>query len=472
MKRKLKMGDLIFYLAGEGICLVVGILYQLTPLWIIMMGAMLLIFLMIWKRNRRKGSMEQKRLSDAQIYMEQLLYAFLRQGKVLSAITDVLVLFPEGEMHEVLTQAVAKIRYDYEEKDTTQEAMALIEEKYHNERLATIHRFLYKVEMIGGNYEGITALLLQDLNGWRQRMDVYQKKCRRERYHIGIAIGTALTICMITTYLLPKQVDISGNTLRMASTVILTGILLIIYTKADKRLTVNWLEEGQMEKEDLLAEKYREYLEYEEKRELKKSLFLALFPLGGVLLAALLKRSIGVIVCMFLLLFCLYQHKIGHFLAKRKLSREIEKAFPHWLMELSLLLQTDNVQVSISRTFSHAPKVLLPALKELIEKLDREPEAAEPYLGFLKEFSNPQIQAAMKMLYAISVGNGGNEKEQLQELIARNQNLMNQAEEMAHEDALAGMYALFLTPSLAGGAKLLVDMTIFMLAFFQQAAVG
>ena len=175
---------------------------------------------------------------------------------------------------------------------------------------------------------------------------------------------------------------------------------------------------------------------------------------------------------MFLLLFCLYQHKIGHFLAKRKLSREIEKAFPHWLMELSLLLQTDNVQVSISRTLSHAPKVLLPALKELIEKLDREPEAAEPYLDFLKEFSNPQIQAAMKMLYAISAGNGGNEKEQLQELIARNQNLMNQAEEMAHEDALAGMYALFLTPSLAGGAKLLVDMTIFMLAFFQHAAVG
>ena len=57
-------------------------------------------------------------------------------------------------------------------------------------------------------------------------------------------------------------------------------------------------------------------------------------------------------------------------------------------------------------------------------------------------------------------------------MIARNQNLMNQAEEMAHEDALAGMYALFLTPSLAGGAKLLVDMTIFMLAFFQHVAVG
>jgi len=43
---------------------------------------------------------------------------------------------------------------------------------------------------------------------------------------------------------------------------------------------------------------------------------------------------------------------------------------------------------------------------------------------------------------------------------------------LAHEDALAGMYLLFLAPALAGGMKLLVDMTIFMLTFFTQASVG
>lgn len=107
-----------------------------------------------------------------------------------------------------------------------------------------------------------------------------------------------------------------------------------------------------------------------------------------------------------------------------------------------------------------------------MKQIEKNPESPDPYLNFLKEFERPQIQAAMKMLYALSVGNGGSEREQLEELIARNQNLMNQAEELMREDALAGMYLLFLTPALAGGMKLLVDMTIFLFAFFAQAAVG
>lgn len=472
MKRGEIKGSIIFYLAAEGLCMVLGILYRLTLPWMLAMGMLLLLFLPVWRKNHRRSRMEQKRLSDAQIYMEQLLYAFMRQGKLLSAITDVLVLFPEGSMHEVLTQAVTKIRYDYKEKDTTKEALELIESEYRNERLATIHRFLYKVEAIGGSFDGITTLLLQDLNGWRQRMDIYQKKCRRERYHIGIAIGTALTICMITNYLLPKQVDISGNTLRMASTVFMVGILLFIYTKADKRLAVNWLEEGWSAQNGHFADKYREYFAYQEQAEQKKSFLMALVPMCGAVMAFLFGKSLVAVLCVLLMVFFLYQHKIGHSLAGKKLTREIEKAFPHWLMELSLLLQTDNVQVAISKTLPHVPEVLQPALEEFLRQLEKEPESAKPYLDFLKEFSNPQIQAAMKMLYAVSAGNGGSEKEQLEELIARNQNLMNQAEELAHEDALAGMYALFLAPSLAGGAKLLVDMTIFMLAFFSQASVG
>lgn len=48
-------------------------------------------------------------------------------------------------------------------------------------------------------------------------------------------------------------------------------------------------------------------------------------------------------------------------------------------------------------------------------------------------------------------------------------NLMEQAEALKNEDALAGMYLLFLAPALIGAVKLIVDMTIFLLAFFVQA---
>lgn len=178
---------------------------------------------------------------------------------------------------------------------------------------------------------------------------------------------------------------------------------------------------------------------------------MALIPFLGILFFGILSVVSIAVICMLLGIFLLNQHKIGHFLAKRSLTREIEKAFPHWLMELSLLLQIDNVQVSVAKTVSHAPEVLRPALGELMKQIEKNPESPDPYLNFLKEFERPQIQAAMKMLYALSVGNGGSEREQLEELIARNQNLMNQAEELMREDALAGMYLLFLTPGAGGG---------------------
>lgn len=463
---------LFYYLAGEGLCLGIGWIYHLTFPWQTVLSIILLFFLPRWRRNYQKGKAEQQRLSDAQIYMEQLLYAFIRQEKLLCAIGEVLVLFPGGKMHETLKQAVETIRYDYQKENVTEQALKLIEEEYRNERLVMIHRFLYKVETIGGSYEGITTLLLQDLNGWRQRMDRYQKDCKRERRNVALAIGTALLICMVTTYLLPGKVDISGNAVQMASTVILIAVLLAVYTGMDDKLAVNWLTEGERKEKTHLADKYRQFLAYDEKREIRKSLCMAVIPFLGVLFFGILSVLPIAVICILLGIFLFNQHKIGHFLAKKNLTREIEKAFPHWLMELSLLLQLDNVQVSIAKTVSHAPEVLRPALVELMEQIGKNPESAEPYLNFLQGFERPQIQSAMKMLYALSVGNGGSEKEQLEELIARNQNLMNQAEELVHEDALAGMYLLFLTPALAGGMKLLVDMTIFMLAFFAQAAVG
>ncbi len=464
-------GILAYVLLAEGICLVVGRLYRLTFPWQMALCVILLGFLPVWWKNHQNGLLQLQRLSDAQIYMEQLLYAFSRQEKLLSAIADVLVLFPSGRMHDTLQKAVDMIRYDYEKEDVTGQALKLIEEEYRNERLITIHRFLYKVERIGGSYEGITTLLLRDLNEWRQRMDSYRKACKRERRNIAVAIGTAMVICMITNYLLPKQVDISGNVIQMASTVILIAVLLMVYTRTDRRLAVDWLRWGEEQDADKTVEQYQRYISYQEKQERKKSICMAVIP--GVFAAAgfIISKYTVAVIATLCTIFLFYQHKIGHSLAKKNLKREIEKAFPHWLMELSLLLQLDNVQVSIAKTVTHAPGVLRPALEELLMQMEKTPESATPYLDFLKEFAGPQMQAAMKMLYALSMGNSGNEREQLEELIARNQNLMKQAEALLQEDTLAGMYLLFLAPSLAGGMKLMVDMTLFLFAFFTQSVV-
>ncbi len=424
-----------------------------------------------WFQNYERSKNQTQRLLDAQVYMEQLLYAFMHYGNLTTALKEIVLLFPEGRMHEVLNEAIELMIHDYEQEDALHSGLLLIEQNYDNERLRAIHRFLYKVEMIGGSCDGVIALMLRDLNDWKKRMDSYQKECKMAKSRIGVAIGIALFICMITNYILPQQIDLSGSQLRIMSTVILLILLLVIYTRADKRLSVNWLKHGYLSNNPVLVKRYKRYLAYDEQKEQRQSIQMAIVPFLIGLIAIYKALVPLVFLSVIVMVFLLNQHRIGHYLSHKSLVREIGKAFPQWLMELSLLLQIDNVQVSIAKTLESAPEILRPALNQFQQEINQNPESVQPYLDFLREFSVPQIQSAMKMLYAVSAGNGGTENEQLMELIDRNQMLMNQAEELMNEDALAGMYVLFLTPALAGAAKLMIDMTIFLVAFFTQINV-
>lgn len=60
------------------------------------------------------------------------------------------------------------------------------------------------------------------------------------------------------------------------------------------------------------------------------------------------------------------QHIIGHKLAIKTVKREIEKKFSNWLLELALLMQSNNVHVSIFLTINDdTPAILKPELEKL-----------------------------------------------------------------------------------------------------------
>lgn len=51
---------------------------------------------------------------------------------------------------------------------------------------------------------------------------------------------------------------------------------------------------------------------------------------------------------------------MGYGIAKRKVTRALQKVFPQWLLEVSLLLQSENVQVAIMESYEEAPLLLKP----------------------------------------------------------------------------------------------------------------
>lgn len=378
-----------------------------------------------WIKIAEEAGRQQTRLAEAEIYMEQILYAFLQEQKILSALEDVYPLFEEGSnMRKILGRAIEHIKCDCD--SSVERELKEIELAYANDRLTEIHHYLLSVEKYGGETEHPIEFLLENVRKWMERVRIYQADYRKYQRNVGMAVILSVIVCAVTNALLPDSVEVGSSAVCQSASVLLICFNMLICLKCAKRTGRNWLKSSELyEKEN-----------YQKEYEYVKS-----------------------------------HHDMRSRWYKKQLTRKITQAFPRWLMDISLLLQTENVQVALYKTKEKAPKVLRPAIEEMMEKLEHNPESIKPYQDFLKEYELPDVRSAMRMLYALSSGGYGNGERQMREIMIRNQELLDRSERSKNEDSLAGMYALFLAPALTGAGKMLADMTMFLIVFLAQAGM-
>lgn len=448
-----------------------GLLYKLELPYIAAIGIIGLVFSPMVILQTMKGRYHTTMFSLANNYMEQFLYSFKRNGTVLNALLETATIFDEGIFHEALEKAIEHIQYTTDSEDPEREALDIVGEFFHCERIDAIHSFVIGAQRRGGDAGGSILLLAKNRAMWAERVMNLQKEFQIVKRNIMIALVATMLICILPLYLLGGDLDISSIPLCQISAVVLIGICMLIYVKADKKLCRNWIEK-EVDSTGM-GKKYLQVRDYDEAKEAKSSQRMAIIPVILFIGAFIYFKNIAVLVAgVVVVLFFLNQHKIGHSLAMKKVAREIEKQFPNWLMEVALLLQTDNVQMAIRKSMDSAPEVLVYALEDLIYQLEEDPNAIEPYHRFLKEYRNPDVQSAMKMLYALSSGNAGDVTKQVEELIDRNNAMMDKAEKLEQEDKIAGMKVYILLPSLLASFKLMVDMALLLVVFLQNLTFG
>lgn len=448
-----------------------GLLYKLELPYIAAIGIIGLVFSPMVILQTMKGRYHTTMFSLANNYMEQFLYSFKRNGTVLNALLETATIFDEGIFHEALERAIVHIQYTTDSEDPEREALDIVGEFFHCERIDAIHSFVIGAQRRGGDAGGSILLLAKNRAMWAERVMNLQKEFQIVKRNIMIALVATMLICILPLYLLGGDLDISSIPLCQISAVVLIGICMLIYVKADKKLCRSWIEK-EVDSTGM-GKKYLQVRDYDEVKEAKSSQKMAIIPVILFIGAFIYFKNIAVLVAgVVVVLFFLNQHKIGHSLAMKKVAREIEKQFPNWLMEVALLLQTDNVQMAIRKSMDSAPEVLVYALEDLIDQLEENPNAIEPYHRFLKEYRNPDVQSAMKMLYALSSGNAGDVTKQVEELIDRNNAMMDKAEKLEQEDKIAGMKVYILLPSLLASFKLMVDMALLLVVFLQNLTFG
>lgn len=423
--------SILMYGMAVAFALLCGKFFRLERMYLLILCLWCAILFPFFLRNLYRNRYGQRQFVEINSYMEQFLYSFQKSGKILVTLKDVEKLFANGMMHTRIQEAIAYIEDTYDEDHVEKKGLAMIEREYPIHHVAMIHRFALQVEEKGGEYGEAIRLMLDARRMWADRSYELLKEKKRKRTQILISVLVSLLLCSVFVYVAERvSLSITGFTIVKVVTLLTLLLDIWIFYVADRKLSMESMDETYDEKE--LLRQYEKVKRSEEK-----------------------------------------QHaELGTRIAKKNVSRALQKMFPQWLLEVSLLLQSENVQVAIMESYDEAPVLMKPALRELIQKLQLRPTDMEPYLEFLQEYALPEIQSSMKMLYALSEGTGGNANNQISDIIRRNQLLLDQAQKMKNEDALGGLYALFLAPQLTGGAKMLVDMGMLFYAMMATSALG
>ncbi len=458
----------------------VGLLFELKPTYFFCVIVCVIIVLPMLTVLSYKRMYEQKRFSDLVTYMEQMLYSFQKSGKIKLALMETRELFDEGRMRAVIDRVIDYLQNGNArtENGVLREALEIVEEHYECTKLRTVHELLISSEEYGGDAQDSIQLVLSDLELWKRRG--YKLQARKKASHTDniISIAVATGFCAVALYVLDAMRNVfpkatATGSIFQVEMIQLSSLLFVLYmlyvlTKSQNMMAMNWLQSENLHKKELILESYKAVTDYDEARERKKSLLWSVpFFVGAIIAFCFSHRWLG--VCMVAIsVFMLFQHKIGYKLARKDVNEELYFALPQWFMEIALLLQSNNVQVSLVKSMQVAPAILQGELQRLMERLEKAPEQLKSYVDFCKEFDVPEVESCMKMLHAMAESGTGNAKIQLTNLVRRVNEMQDMADGIRDEHMAFRAKAIFSYPIFACTAKLLVDLSVGMIFMFQM----
>ncbi len=439
----------------------------------VMLGMGIFAFVMIPKHRKRVqlSKDNQTRFYEVSLYLDTILYAFVKEEKIEPAMRDVSQTLPDGQMKDLAVKAHDYMLMTFDDVEVLEAALKHIEEKYPCKRINEVHKFMTHVEYYGGEIEKPINLLLADKGRWEKRIKGAIAERKKQFTDVVLSVIASLIICGVIIYLPVMGMDISSQwLLQICAFLVIIVDDLVIY-HAQKYLAEDWVRLQLGEGDDYYATKMESFQGYNLAREKRNSFFMGLAGVLAAVIAFMVGNEWLVLAMLVLSLVLFHQHFIGRGLLERTLTKEIKYAFPNWLLDLVLLLQSENVQVSLQKSKEYVPGVLRRELYLLTERLEMQPESSEPYHHFLQDFSIPEIHSAMGILYSLSIGNSGNADKQINELVEKNLEMLDVSETEKLKKASSGMYVLFLIPVLTASFKLVVDMVVLMLQFLQTPVV-
>ncbi len=394
------------YLAMGGIFILLGAIVIMTPFIII---------------QQFRYLFEQSLFSMVTEYMEQMMYAFSKHPKIISALEEVCEA-TEGQLHEEISGMIDAV---FAEEDLSYERVfRRFEKRYPCERLKIMHDFFIRVEAFGGRYQGALFTLIEDLKLYKERVYLFQKERRQMQKKIELSMFAVLGLCTILFRVLTQndamRAPLAGTPYQLAST-LLYLLFYSLYIITQVKLRGSWFGVTKAMKKEEMAKDWNH----------------------------------------------VRANPLQYPRAKKRLEREVEKQFPRWLRTMTLRLSSDNVYRCLLEALPDTPEVMKVDMNRLLEEIMEDPVSIKPYNHFLKELSVPEVHSTMKMIYAYTNTGTEDAQTQLGAIMQRNIILTDRAERLENDDELGTYGFLFFMPMFLGTAKIMMDMSVLFVVMFQ-----
>ncbi|MDD6043058.1 MAG: hypothetical protein PUB87_04800 [Eubacteriaceae bacterium] len=456
----------IFYLQGGKIILLAIISVAATP------GIILSQFRFVANNDRFEA------LSN---YMEMMILSIKRQPKILFALEQTLEYVNSNkDMRSAVEEGIYIIKNDTESENVYAKAFKVIEDRFPCSRLHTLHGFLLTVETESSiDYHDSLDSLYFDIRSWVTRTYQYQADLTALKRKIVIIITLSIGIAGYFARLLhkaevsmPANNDslITGSSAFQVTTAIYLIAFIILYSFLQSKITGQWLIDDVSEKKDRRIIKYLSYVDgFDMKKEMLKAIMVAVIcgvpAMGGMIIGSNVVTVFGLIM----MVFVLAKPRMDYRRRKKAVERALIRQFPMWLREISIKLNNNVVIRAVEESIDSSATVLQGFLRNFVKRIEEDPVSIKPYNDFIGKYNASELSTAFKTLYVVQTLSKEDSKKYVNDLIERNQILIENAEKLRNEDSLSGITFISILPMLLMSFKLIIDMVLLLVSFLNLA---
>ena len=466
--------DIILQFLAIMVCIItVGVISRLEMKYIMILILLGIILTPIVILSIFKSVHSVKRFAILSDYLSNIIPIFLQKSKIRYTLSE-LYEISSYEMKDAIEKAIEYIDNTKNDVDLFRNSLKIIEDKFNNSRLVSVHKLLIDVENNNSvNFKDIANDMSIDIENWIKRTYSFQKELKSRKTKLLILCLLILFMNSIFIALYDNNayfIGFTANSFYQISTTFFISIIMIIATIILIKLNGNWLiEDIDRDYEKFVKDKYDVYTNGKTNK-LFYILMSSLFLIATVFLY--MKGNLfSAIVCLALSVITFINKDSRKKKSFKVLNKALLYEFPRWLRDVCLKVNDMTVVNAIESTINDVSYPLKLEINRLLNQVKKDPTSIKPYNEFLSSYKLDDACSSMKVLYSINNVSKSETRNRVSNLIVRNQELLATVEKIENDDEIVGVEAIAYIPTLFFCMQMVVSMFL-MFSYMMQNIQG